>query len=164
MKHLDRRMGWLLGFLVLFTGCSTAVQRGEGQIRERLFSIRAAILAKDASGIVRWGTDDWTFVDQAGQAFDRAAYLVRAKGLFDRIVAVDALDTHIDRIAIQGAEAQVEITQTMERHEREAGSGRVQHVRLRYREAQTWVLVTEEWRVRRVAFVGVPERTVLGGP
>lgn len=153
----------LVASVVLFTGCATAARRGEEQIRERLFAIRAAILAKDAGGIVRWGSDDWTFVDQTGQTFDRTAYLVRVKGLFDRVVSIDSLETHIDRIAIQGNEAQVEVTQTMERHEREAATGLVQHVRLRYREAQVWVWVGQEWRVRRVAFVGLPERTVLGG-
>lgn len=163
MKSFARQICCLAAAVALFTGCTTVARRGEEQIRERLFAIRAAILAKDAGGIVRWGSDDWTFVDQAGQTFDRAAYLVRVKGLFDRVVSIDSLETRIDRIAIQGDEAHVEITQTMERHERETAAGLVQHVRLRYREAQIWVWVGQEWRVRRVAFTGVPERTVLGG-
>lgn len=151
----------LLLTLTLAAGCSSPAERGETQIRERIASIRAAILARQPEGIVRWGTDDWSFTGPDGKTFDRAAYLERTRGLMERIVAVDSLDTHVDRIALIGATAEVEITQTMERRERDPATGQVTRLRLRYRERHDWVRATDGWRVRRVAFLGPPERTVL---
>lgn len=155
--------GWILaGVLGLGAGCAGVAPPGEGQIRARLGSIRRAILAKDGAGIVRWATADWAFVDHTGRSFNQAEYLERVRGLFATVVAIDRLDTHVDRIAIAGASATVEISQHMERREPGPGGNRVVRVRLRYREVQTWVLVAGEWRVRRVEFVGAPERTELG--
>jgi len=151
----------LLLALGLAAGCAAPARRAEAQITERIFSIREAIRARQAEGIVRWGTADWSFTGSDGKVFDRVAYLVRARGLFERIVTLDALETRIDRIEVSGRAAEVEITQTMERHERDAATGKVQHLRLRYRERQAWVRTDDGWRVRTVAFIGTPERRVL---
>jgi len=158
-----RLMGVSLLTVWLLLGCTT--QRGpaaEKQIRERIATIRTSILAKEPEGIIRWGTDDWTFVGPDGNAYNKATYLVRARDLFNRIVTVDALDTQVDKIVVQGAAAEVEITQTMERHERDTSTGKILHLRLRYRERHTWVRVDGEWRVRSVSFLGAPERTEIG--
>lgn len=148
---------------LVFLGCASTGADAGRQIRERIASIRTAILAKEPEGIIRWGTDDWTFVGPDGKAYDQAAYLVRARDLFNRIVTVDALDTKVDKIVVQGDTAEVEITQTMERHERDAATGKVLHLRLRYRETHVWIRTGGEWRVRSVAFLGTPERTEIGG-
>jgi hypothetical protein len=150
----------LLG-LGLLAGCATPAQRAEAQIREHIFSIRDAIRARQPEGIVRWGTDDWSFTGADGKAFGRAAYLDRARGMFARIVTLDSLETTVDRVEIRGPAAEVEITQLMERHERDPATGAVTHLRLRYREQHDWVRTPEGWRVRAVRFIGTPERTVL---
>ena len=131
------------------------------QIRERLASIRTAILEKNADGIVRWGTDDWQFVGADGRAAGKADYVASARALMARIVAIDRLDTTVDRIDVHGDTADVGITQAMERRERVPATGAVQRLRLRYREQQQWVLAADGWRVRRVALAGPAERTVL---
>jgi len=146
---------------VLLGGCAAFGPRAEDQITARIFSIRDAIRAQQAEGIVRWGTADWSFAGPDGKVYDRAAYLERARGLFARIVTLDALETHIDRLEVNGRSAAVEITQTMERHERDAASGQILHLRLRYRERHAWTETADGWRVRSVAFIGTPERTVL---
>ena len=153
-----------LGLLAFASSCARSAANADTQIRERIAFIRAAILARDAAGIVRWGTDDWTFVDGAGKSYDKAAYLVRTRALMERIVVVDSLDSRIDSIAVIGDTATVELTQTMERHERDAVAARIVHVRLRYHEKQTWTLTPAGWCVRRVAFAGPPERTELPNP
>jgi hypothetical protein len=135
--------------------------RPEQQIRDRIDSIRRAIIARQAEGIVRWGTDDWSFTGPDGVSVDKAAYLIRARALMDRIVTVDALDTTVDRIDIHGRTADVEITQVMERHERDPEHGTVVHLKLRYREHHEWVRASDGWRVKTVSFIGAPERTVL---
>ena len=135
--------------------------RPEQQIRDRIDSIRRAIIARQAEGIVRWGTDDWSFTGPDGVSVDKATYLARARGLMDRIVTVDALETTVDRIDIHGRTADVEITQAMERHERDADHGTVVHLTLRYRERHAWVRTSDGWRVKTVSFIGAPERTVL---
>jgi len=149
--------------VLLLLGC-TALRgpTAEKQIRERIAAIWTSILAKEPEGIIRWGTDDWSFVGPDGNAYDKATYLVRARDLFARIVTVDALDTQVDKIVVQGETAEVEITQTMERQERDTSTGKMLHLRLRYRERHTWVRVEGEWRVRSVAFLGTPERTEIG--
>ena len=147
---------------VVLLGCASTGADAERQIRERIASIRTAILAKEPEGIIHWGTDDWTFVGPEGKAYDKAAYLVRARDLFNRIVTVDALDTKVDKIVVQGDTAEVEITQTMERHERDLATEKILHLRLRYRETHQWVRIAGEWRVRSVAFLGTPERTEIG--
>jgi hypothetical protein len=164
MKRIALAGVILAGAFGLGAGCATVAQRGEEQIRARLGAIRGAILAKDGAGVVRWATADWVFVDHTGRTFNQAAYLERVRGLFATVVAIDRLDTQIDRIAMGATSATVELTQTMERREQGPGGGRVGRVRLRYREAQAWILVDGEWRVRRVEFVGPPERTELGEP
>jgi hypothetical protein len=150
---------FVLGLLA--AGCRTGPAAAEAQIRDRIFSIRDAIRVKQPEGIVRWGTADWTFTGPDGKTYDRTSYLERARGLFERIVMLDSLETTVDRVAVSGAAAVVEITQVMERHERDPATGRVQHVRLRYREHHDWVRGNDGWRVRRVRFLGTPERTEL---
>ncbi len=154
-----------LGFapvLALLAACAQPAPTADTQIRERIAFIRASILARDAAGIVHWAVDDWTFVDGAGKSYDKAAYLVRTRALMDRIVAVDSLDSHVDSLTVTGDTAAVELSQTMERRERDPASARILHVRLRYHEKQTWILTpTAGWCVRRVAFTGPPERTEL---
>ena len=147
--------------LGLAAGCATPAQRARAQITERIYSIRDAIRARQAEGIVRWGTADWSFTGPDGKVFDRAAYLVRARGLFERIVTLESLATVVDRIDVHGTFADEEITQTMERHERDATSGEILHLRLRYREHHVWMVTSDGWRVQTVAFIGQPERTVL---
>lgn len=151
----------LLLALGLVAGCATPAQRAEAQIRERIFSIRDSIRLKQAEGIVRWGTPDWTFTGPDGKIFDRPAYLVRARSLFERIPVLDSLETTVDRVDVRGDVAEVEITQLMERHERDPVTGAVAHVRLRYREHHDWLRTGDGWRVRSVRFIGPPERTML---
>lgn len=160
---MQRRVFVLLGGLlaVLATGCVAPAPSAEAQIRERIFSIRDAIRAREPEGIVRWGTPDWSFTGADGQRFDRAAYLVRVRGLLARTVTLDSLETTIDRLEVRGDGAGVEITQQMERHERDAADGHVLHLKLRYREHHDWVKAADGWRVRTVRFIGTPERTVL---
>ena len=122
--------------MLAFAGCSTspaAAPTGEAQIRERIASIRASILAKNPDGIVAWGTPDWSFTGPDAKTYDRAAYLVRTRGLMDRLVAVHSLDTAVDKVEFHGDTADVELTQTMERSEKDAASGVVTRVWLRYR-------------------------------
>ncbi len=145
----------------LLTGCMTQVRRDEMQIRERVFSIRDAIRAKEADGIVRWGTDDWSFTGPDGKSFDKLGYLVRVRGLFERTVSVDSLETTLDTIEIRGSTATIEISQLMERSERNEATGKVEHLRLRYRERHEWMKAADGWRVRSVRFIGIPERTLL---
>lgn len=143
-------------------GCATAgADRAQRQISERIESIRLAILAQQPEGIVRWATADWRLHAADGKSYTREAYLARTRELFARIERVDALRTSVDRIDVTGDTATVEITQAMERHEREAGTGRRLHLRLRYRERHTWVRVDGEWRVREVRFLGSPDRVEL---
>ena len=156
----------LLGLLVV--GCVQAGRGGaEDEIGAHLRAIRSAIVAKDAAGIVRYGTADWHFTGPDGKTYDRSAYLARTRALFARIEAIESLDTHVDRIEVSGDRADVELTQTMIRRERgEAdgaggSSGAVARVWLRYREHHVWRHLPEGWRVESVAFLGAPERRVL---
>ncbi len=152
----------LLGLALLgLAACVAGPAAAEAQIRERILSIRDAIRAKQPAGIIRWGTPDWLFTGPDGKDYDRAAYLERAKGLFGRIVTLDSLETTIDKVVVSKDTADVEITQVMERHERDPATGRVLHLRLRYREHHDWVRTDDGWRVRRVRFLGAPERTEL---
>lgn len=154
--------------VALLAGC---VHSGAGaaadEIRAHIREIRGAILAKDAVGIVRFGTAGWRFTGPEGTTYDRAAYLARTTALFARIEAIESLDTHIDRIDVSGDRADVELTQTMIRRERgEAGGagetgGAVTRVWLRYREHHVWRRLPEGWRVASVAFLGAPERKIL---
>ena len=149
---------------VVAASCAARSGRAESQIRQRIESIRASIVARQAEGIVRWGTDDWTFTGADGVSFDKAAYLDRTRALMDRIVSVDSLTTTVDAVQVAGSDAMVEITQRMERHERDASTGAVAHVRLKYRERHRWVPAADGWRVRSVVFIGAVERDVLKAP
>lgn len=151
----------LIFLLAALAACVTPAERSRAEIRERILSIRDAIRARQPEGIIRWGTDDWSFTGPDGKSLDRAAYLVRARGLFERTVSLDSLETTIDRIDLHGDAADVEITQRLERHERDPATGAVQHVRLLYREHHAWVRTADGWRVRSVRFLGAPVRTVL---
>lgn len=163
MIHRRLLLSGLSVGLAFLAACTTpTLERADTQIRDRILSIRDAIRAKQPEGIIRWGTDDWTFTGPNGQAHDKASYLARAQGLFERTLSIDALETSIDRISVGGDRAEVEITQRMERHERNPATGRVQHLRLRYREAHVWVRTPDGWRVQSVRFLGTPDHTVLG--
>jgi ketosteroid isomerase-like protein len=146
---------------LLLAACVTPVESGEREIRERIFSIRDAIRVKNAEGVVHWGTDDWSFTGPDGKSFDRPGYLARTRELFTRIVSIDSLETTIDSIAIDGATAAVEITQRMERQERNGTTGLIERVRLLYRERHEWRKTGDGWRVRAVRFIGTLQRTVI---
>jgi ketosteroid isomerase-like protein len=158
-------MAWVivaaLAAVVATSGCTQPAAQADQQIRERIASIRTAILERRAEGIVHWGTDDWSFTGPDGKSVDKAAYLERAKGLMQRVVSVDSLETKVDQVVVHGETADVEITQTMERHEREAATGNVLHLRLRYREHHVWVRASDGWRVKSVAFIGAVDRHVI---
>ncbi len=168
LSWLQRPQLAALAAVICLGGCATAprgVQSPEAdrqEIAAKIAGIRDAILAKSAAGIVQSGTPDWHFTGPDGVSFDRAGFIARTKALFARVVAIESLDTHVDRIVLTGADAaEVEITQTMVRVERAAGTGVVARLRLRYREHHDWVRTPDGWRVRRVQFIGTPERTLL---
>lgn len=141
---------------------SDANDAADREIRAKIAGIREAILAKSAAGIVQPGTADWLFTGPDGVTFDRAAFIQRTEALFTRVVAITSLDTTVDSIRFADAStAEVEITQTMLRSERAADTGAITQLKLRYREHHTWVRASDGWRVRRVEFIGKPERTVL---
>jgi hypothetical protein len=158
---MNRRAWAVLAAALLLMAAGGQPSQAELQIRERIASIRAAILARQAEGIVRWGTPDWQMIAADGTRYDKAAYLVRARALMDRIVTVDSLTTAIDAVATTPTDATVELTQTMERHERDAASGAVVHLRMKYRERHTWVKTDDGWRVKVVLMLPGAERQVL---
>lgn len=134
----------------------------EREIRGKIAGIREAILAKSATDIVRPSTPDWTFTAPDGVVFDRASYLVRTEALFSRIIAIESLTTTVDRVTfVDPSTAEVEISQRMVRSERAPDTGLVSRLSLRYRERHLWALTNDGWRVRRVEFIGTPERVVL---
>lgn len=145
------------------TGAGSGISAGDRQeISDRIAAIRDAILAKSAAGIVRDATPDYAFTGADGVTFDREGFVRRTEGLFARVVAIESLDTHVDSIAAQpDGSAAVEITQTMVRREKAADTGAITRLWLRYREQHTWVRATGQWRVKRVQFIGTPERKVL---
>lgn len=148
----------LMGLLAALGGCSNAAV--EQQIRERIGSIREAILARRAEGIVEFGTPDWIFVAPDGKSFDRVAYLERTKKLFGSVV-IESLDTHIDRIERHDSRAEVWLTQTMVRVETDAAGVRTRW-RVRYQERQDWFETRERgWLVGRVTILSPPERKSL---
>lgn len=141
-------------------GCSGLM--AEKQIRERIFSIRASILAKRAEGIVEFGTPDWRFDGPDGKSYDRAAYLARTARLFAGI-EIESLDTHIDSCRMRDARAEIMLTQTMVRIETDAAGVRARW-KVRYREKQEWVETrTRGWLVTSV-MVFHPEREKLPLP
>ncbi len=143
----------------LLTAPLTA-QEAKEQIPARLADIRTAILARNADGIVHWGTEGWHVVDRSGVIVEREAYLARTRALFARI-EIESLDTQIDLIDASGKEATVEITQTMIRREKDPATGQTQRWRVHYRERQRWTLTADGWRVAQVAFIGDSDRRVL---
>jgi hypothetical protein len=155
--------------LAVLAGCATAEgpePRGAAAVRQeiagKIAGIRDAILAKSAEGIVRPGTDDWSFTGPDGVTFDRKGFVTRTEALFARVVAIESLTTDVDRIGFASpTTAEVEITQTMVRSERAADTGAVTRLWLRYRERHAWVRTPTGWRVRKVEFIGTPERRVL---
>lgn len=120
----------------------------ETQIRDRIASIRTAILAKDVEGIFRWGTPDWRFHAPDGKTYDRDAYRERTTKLFST-VEIESLDTEIFHVALSGVHAEVGLRQTMVRAENSASGTRVRW-RVKYTEAQEWVRVADGWRVASV--------------
>lgn len=159
-------LGSLLGLLAV-TSCSTTAGRPRGatadraEIESRIASIRDSILARRAEGIVRYGTDDWSFTGPDGVTFNRASYLVRAEALFARVPVIESLETKIDRLVTAAATAEVEITQTMVRREIDPATKTESRVWLRYREKHLWLKTDRGWCVQRVAFLGTPERQAL---
>ncbi len=158
----------LLGlFALLLAGCGTTATPGNEEasrqeIRRKVAAIREAIVVKNAAGIVQSATEDWSFTGPDGVTFDRPGFLRRTEALFARIVTIESLTTDVDVVEFPAADrARVEITQTMTRSERAADTGVVSRVWLRYREEHTWVRVDGAWKVRRVGFIGTPERRVL---
>lgn len=160
----------LLGLCLLTCGCGqvsrpAASQAADREIRTCIARIREAILAKSAAGIVASATTDWTFTGADGTPFDRAAFITRTEALFARVRTIESLETQVDRISwTSRVAAEVEITQTMVRTEQAADPGAEIRLRLRYRERHTWVHTNEGWRVQRVSFIGLPERTILTHP
>lgn len=155
--------------LAVLAGCATSdgpEPRGAAAVRReiagKIAGIRDAILAKSAEGIVRPGTEDWSFTGPDGVTFDRKGFVARTEALFARVVAIESLTTDVDRIVFASpTAADVEITQTMVRSERAADTGAVTRLWLRYRERHVWVQTPTGWRVRKVEFIGTPERRVL---
>ena len=136
-----------LAALAVLSGCATP--HADRQIRERIASIREAILAERAAGIVEFGTPDWRFVSADDKAFDRAAYLQRVEKLFAGI-EIESLETRVERVDERGARAEVELVQIMVRRETDAAGERARW-KVRYRESQEWVKsATRGWLVARV--------------
>jgi len=91
LRVLPRGCGVLAGALgwAVLAGCATAEvpePRGAAAVRQeiaaKIAGIRDAILAKSAEGIVRPGTDDWSFTGPDGVTFDRKGFVVRTEALF----------------------------------------------------------------------------------
>lgn len=162
--NLTARAPFLLASFVLalvFAGCGSS-WTAEKQIRERIASIRASILAKRAEGIVEFGTPDWRFETAEGKSFDRAAYLARTTQLLAGI-EIESLDTRIDSCLFSGPRAEVMLTQTMVRVETDATGTRARW-KVTYREKQEWVdTPARGWLVTSV-MVFHPEREKLPLP
>lgn len=166
MKLLRRtaQLAILTAAWLAMAGCTSAggtARDDETQIRSRITSIRDSILARSAEGIVRYGTEDWSFTGPDGVKFDRTAYLARTQALFARVPAVESLDTHVDQIVLRPDSADVEISQTMIRREIDPATKTEGRIWLHYRERHLWVRTANGWCVRQVAFIGTPERKPL---
>jgi hypothetical protein len=160
-----RSIGSALLLAFLMSGCAAPRPTPEpapdySGIRNGIAAIRQAIMDRDAAGIVARATPDWSFTGADGVTYDREGFITRTKALFDRTIALESLTTDIDSITPRDGFAEVEITQTLTRRERTTEGGE-QRVRVRYRERQEWVEATDGWRVRKVNFLGAPERTIL---
>lgn len=162
-----RPLRCVLGAAALFgaftaSGESADTAKAETEIRGAIASIREAILARSAEGIVRRATPDWKFTGPDGVSFDRPGFVVRTERLFARVIAIESLDTTVDRVDFRGPDhADVEITMVMVRTERAADGSSASRLRLRYREHHAWIRTSEGWRGQSVEFIGPPERTTL---
>jgi hypothetical protein len=146
-----------VGLLAALAGCDDAAV--EKQIRERIGSIREAILAERAEGIVEFSTADWTFDAPDGKLYGRTAYLERTKKLFANI-EIESLDTHVDRIERHDSRLEVWLTQTMVRVETDT-SGTRSRWRVSYQEHQDWLETDKRgWLMTRVR-VFQPKRESL---
>ncbi|MEI6463489.1 MAG: nuclear transport factor 2 family protein [Verrucomicrobiota bacterium] len=173
MKRLSKRRRYLLQVaawtgLALLTACTgpagatvSTASRDTAEIRSRIAAIREAILIKSAAGIVRDSTADYALVGPDGVAVDRTAFVIRTEALFARVIAIESIDTAVDRITLTGDRAIVEITQTMVRQEQPPAGGSPVRLWLRYREQHSWIRTEKGWRVREVRFLGAPERLTL---
>ncbi len=121
---------------------------GDRQIRERIGSVREAILAKRAEGIVQYATPDWTYRGPDGKSCDRGGYIERTRKHFST-VEVETLQTDIGSIDINGDRAAVRIRQTMVRTETDP-AGAIARWRVSYDESQEWRRTSRGWLVARV--------------
>lgn len=147
---------FLAGCVVLLASCASVMRLmtpDETQIRERIASIRTAILAKDVEGIYRWGTPDWAFKGPDGKIYDRAAYRVRTAKLFAR-VQIESLETQVRNVTLTNEYADVWLQQTMIRIET-AADGTRERWRVTYPESHQWVKVADGWHVVQVQIVSV---------
>jgi hypothetical protein len=160
----------ILAALMSLAGCgrpsqADAEKQAGQEIRSRIALIREAILARSASGIVASATPDWSFTGSDGVTLDRAGFIARTEALFARVLAIESLETRVDRITWKDpASAEVELTQTMVRVEQATSATPRVRLHLRYQEQHRWVRTAEGWRVQQVRFFGTPERTVLPPP
>lgn len=167
LSNMIKRTHFLVLVFSLLAGCasdpaSARKSAVEQEIRAKIASVREAIMAKDAAGIFRNGTADWTFTGPDGVTLDRERYLVRTEALFARIITIESLQTTVDRVDISSADlAEIELTQIMVRSERAPQTGEISRLNLRYREQHRWIRTADGWRIQKVTFIGTPERTVL---
>lgn len=139
-------------------GCSGLA--AEKQIRERIASIRDAILAERAEGVVEFATPDWHFDTPDLKQFDRTTYVERTRKLFADI-DVESLETRIDRVDYLGERAEVMLTQTLVRVETDAAGVRSRW-KLKYSERQEWILSRDRgWLVAHVTILYHPKRAAL---
>lgn len=148
-------VAWLL---VACASMERVLTPDDAQIRERIESIRSAIMAKEVEGIFRWGTPDWKFRAADGKTYDRAAYRERTTKLFTQI-EIESLTTKVTHVDLQGVRAQVRLNQEMVRREVDAG-GKATRWRVTYPEEQEWVKVADGWRVVRVSVFMVKREPV----
>lgn len=141
----------------LLAGCNLTTP--DRQIRERIASIRAAILAERVDGIFEFGTPDWAFVAPDGKRYDREAYRARTAKLFAD-VQIESLETKVISLTAQGPRAEVWIEQAMVREETDASGARARW-KVTYREKQDWFKTDARgWLVGRVEVIG-PRREKL---
>lgn len=158
MRPLLRLLLSGVTLLALAACAQRVVSPAERQIRERIALIRASILARDADGIVRHGTPDWSFVTPDGASVDRAGFLERTRRLFANS-EIESLQTDIFAVSVQGERANVRLRQQMVRTEKDA-AGQSLRWRVTYQEGQEWVRTKDGWSVVRVE-VYLPTREAL---
>jgi ketosteroid isomerase-like protein len=147
----------LTAVAALAAGCNLTT--ADRQIRERIASIRTAILAERVEGIFEFGTPDWVFVAPDGKRYDRDAYRARTTKLFAD-VQIESLDTQVISLTTEGPRAEVWIEQTMVREETDAAGARARW-KVTYREKQDWFdTAARGWLVGRVEVID-PRREKL---